>query len=87
MPVLDWGRGRERVNQARVGLEEKQLYLEDLKKTIRREVEEVIRNVRESRAQIEIHEKTLELARRSYDINRMRFENGDISSQENHVGL
>jgi outer membrane protein TolC len=81
-PILDWGRGREKVNQARVFLEEKELYLEDLKKTIRRQVEEVIRNVRESRAQIEIHEKTLELARRSYDISRMRFENGDISSQE-----
>lgn len=81
-PILDWGRGRERVNQARAGLEARKLYLDDLKKTIRREVEEVIRNVRESRAQISIHEKTLELARRSYDISRMRFENGDISNQE-----
>jgi outer membrane protein len=81
-PILDWGRGREKVNEARIRLEERQLYLENLKTTIRREVEEVIRNVRESRSQIEIHERTLELARKSYDISRMRFENGDISSQE-----
>ncbi len=81
-PVFDWGRGREKVNEAKISLEERQLYLEDLKTTIRREVEEVIRNVRESSAQIGIHEKTLELARRSYNISRMRFENGDISNQE-----
>jgi outer membrane protein len=70
------------VNEAKIGLKEKELYLENLKISIRREVEEVIRNVRESRAQIEIHEKTLELARKSYNISRMRYENGDISSQE-----
>jgi len=81
-PIYDWGRGREKVNEAKIGLEERQLYLDNLKTTIRREVEEVIRNVRESRAQIEIHEKTLELARKSYNISQMRFENGDISSQE-----
>jgi len=81
-PIYDWGRGREKVNEAKIGLKEKELYLENLKISIRREVEEVIRNVRESRAQIEIHEKTLELARKSYNISRMRYENGDISSQE-----
>jgi len=82
IPVFDWGRGRERLQQARVMMDEKKLTLEYTRQTIIREVREIIRTVRESREQISIHEKNLEVARRSYEISRLRFENGDISSQE-----
>jgi outer membrane protein len=81
-PIYDWGRGKERVKEANLNLEEKQLSLEDTKITITREVREVIRTVNESREQIKIHEKNLERARKTYRISQKRFENGDISSQE-----
>jgi outer membrane protein len=81
-PIYDWGRGRERVEQAKLILEEKKLGLEETKKSIVLEVREIIRTVRESHQQITIHEKNLKLARRTYEISKMRFENGDISSQE-----
>jgi len=82
IPVFDWGRGKERLKQAKVLMEEKELKLEHTQQTIIREVREIIRTVRESHEQIGIHEKNLDVARRSYKISRLRFENGDISSQE-----
>jgi outer membrane protein len=81
-PIYDWGRGKEKTREAEIRLEEKELSHENLKATIRREVKEVIRMVYESRELIEMHEQNVELARKSYDISRIRFENGDISSQE-----
>lgn len=81
-PIYDWGRGKERKREAEIRLEEKELGLENLKTTIRREVRDIIRMVYENNELIEIHKQNLGLARKSYDISRMRFENGDISSQE-----
>jgi outer membrane protein TolC len=81
-PIYDWGRGRERLKASQLQMDQKKLELDNQKNAIVKEVREVIRTVRESREQIAIHEKNLELARRSYNISRMRFENGDISNQE-----
>ncbi|MCK5135243.1 MAG: TolC family protein [Bacteroidales bacterium] len=81
-PIYDWGRGRQRTLEAEIRLEEKELELENLKTTIRREVREIIRTVRESHEQMEIHKQNLDLARESYNISGLRFENGDISNQE-----
>jgi outer membrane protein TolC len=81
-PIYDWGRGKERTREAEIRLEEKELSLENLMNTIRREVSQIIRTVKENRELIEIHRQNLDLARKSYGISRIRFENGDISSQE-----
>ena len=50
--------------------------------TIVREVREIVRSVREAIIRLEIFEKNQDVAQRSYEISRMRFENGDITSQE-----
>jgi outer membrane protein len=81
-PVLDWGRGAAQVEQARAQLEESQLSLENRKIQIEKEVRDVVRKVREALNRLRINEDTQELAKRSYAINVMRFENGDITSQE-----
>lgn len=81
-PIYDWGRGSSKVKQARLNLQSKQLYKENLEVTIRREVREIIRSVNESAEQLEIHQKNLELARQTYTISQMRFGNGDISNVE-----
>lgn len=81
-PIYDWGRGKEKKREAELRLEEKELSLENLKTTIEREVKEVIRTVIENHELIGIHSQNIDLARKSYDISRMRFENGDISNQE-----
>jgi len=81
-PVFDWGRGASRVQQETVNLKKLQLEKEDLERTIIREVKEVCRQVEETKARLIIHEKNQQNARRSYEISLMRFENGDISSQQ-----
>ena len=81
-PVFDWGRGASRVQQETVTLKRIQLEKEDLELTIIREVKEVCRQVEETKARLIIHEKNQQNARRSYEISLMRFENGDISSQQ-----
>jgi outer membrane protein TolC len=81
-PVFDWGRGAARVEQQQVLLKEKTLSIENEKRTIVREVRDVIRRVDETSGRLVINEKNEQVARRSYDISRMRFENGDFTSQE-----
>jgi len=81
-PVFDWGRGAARVEQEQTLLKEKTLRIDDRKRTIIREARDVVRRVEETRGRLSINEKNEQVARRSYDISRMRFENGDFTSQE-----
>lgn len=81
-PIADWGRGKARVQRAEIGLENRKLRLEDTKNTIIKEVRDIVRTVAESQNRLLIHEKNRELAQRTYRIYTIRFENGDISSQE-----
>jgi outer membrane protein TolC len=82
VPIYDWGRGSAKVKQAKFNLQSKELAKENLEVTIRREVREIIRSVDESSQQLIIHQKNLDLARQTYRISQMRFENGDISNQD-----
>jgi len=81
-PIFDWGRGASKVAQETVSLKEKKLNLEDTKRTITREVKDIVRHVTEARNRLEIHEKNQKVAQRSYEISQLRFENGDITSQD-----
>ncbi|MFC1537818.1 TolC family protein [Candidatus Latescibacterota bacterium] len=81
-PVFDWGRGKSRVQQETVRLKERNLSLENTKRTIVTEVKDIVRRVNEALSRLEIHERNQEVAQRSYEISRLRFENGDITSQE-----
>jgi len=81
-PIFDWGRGRERVQREMASLREAQLSLDDVKTTVIREVRDIVRSVEETMNRLIIHEKNQQLAQKSYEISRMRFENGNITSQE-----
>ena len=73
-PVFDWGRGEARVKQETISLKEKQLQQEDTKRTVVREVKDIVRGVEEAKNRLEIHEKNQEIAIRSYEISSMRYE-------------
>jgi outer membrane protein len=81
-PIYDWGRGASKVKEARLRLQSRELFKEDQEMSIRVEVREIIRSVNESAEQLDIHRQNMELARQSFHISQMRFENGDISNQE-----
>lgn len=82
IPVLDWGRGRNIVRSANIRLKEQQLKLENTNNTIIKEIRQVVRTVYEAENRFRINQKNAENAARSYQINRLRFENGDITGQE-----
>ncbi|VAW21218.1 hypothetical protein MNBD_BACTEROID01-1181 [hydrothermal vent metagenome] len=81
-PISDWGRGKARVQQAIIGLEDRKLKLENMENTIIKEVRDIVRTAEESQNRLQIHEKNQGLAQRSYKIYTIRYENGDISSQD-----
>ena len=81
-PIYDWGRGNARVQEEKVRLEKSKLKLNHIKRTIKREVINTVRTVKETRDRLKIMKKNLKAAQRSYKISNMRFENGKISSQE-----
>jgi len=81
-PILDWGRGSSRVRQEEVTLKENKLRHENTQRTITRDVKYIVRRVTEAKNRLVIHEKNQQVAQRSYKISRMRFENGDMTSQE-----
>jgi len=81
-PIFDWGRGSARIQQEMAELRETELSLKNKEVTIIREVRDIIRSVEEAKNRLKIHEINQEVAQRSYEISRMRFENGDITSQE-----
>ena len=81
-PIFDWGRGSAREQQQEANLRRTVLNFENTKITIIREVRDVVRSVEEAKNRLKINEKNQEVAQRSYEISSMRFENGDITSQE-----
>ena len=81
-PISDWGRGKAKVNREKVLLKQQQLHMEDLNRTIVREVKAVVLQAGEARNRLEIHEKNQLIAKRSYSISLARFESGGITSQD-----
>ncbi len=81
-PIFDWGRGREQVQRRMANLRASELDMEDQKTDIIREVRDIVRSVDETRNRLKIQEKNQQLAQRVYRISLLRFEHGEITSQE-----
>ncbi len=81
-PVFDWGRGKARIEQETANLKDAELEMENININIIREVREILRNVEIAKTRLKIQEKNQEIAQRSYEISLLRFENGDMTSQE-----
>jgi len=82
IPIWDWGRNRAQVQAAKANLRSDELSLADLAVTIEREVDDVVRSVRETWDRVQMLAKSQEVSRKSMDISLKRFANGDITSTE-----
>ncbi|MDR1173107.1 MAG: TolC family protein, partial [Bacteroidales bacterium] len=82
VPILDWGRKRNNVKTQIIYLNEMQMRLDNTNEQIIKEIREIIRTVYEAEKRFRINQKNKDIAQRSYRINRLRFENGDITAQE-----
>lgn len=81
-PILDWGRGRNLENRARHILKERELDKENIERSIEKEVREIVRKVNEAEMRYRINRQNKTVAEKSFRISQLRFENGDMTSQE-----
>ena len=82
VPILDWGRRRNNVTAQTITLNRSKMELDNLNEQIVKEIREIVRMVYEAEKRFRINQTNIEIAARSYRINRLRFENGDITGQE-----
>ncbi|MDZ7725473.1 MAG: TolC family protein [candidate division KSB1 bacterium] len=82
VPIWDWGGNKAAVQAAHARLSNSDLSLQEQKKTIKREVRDVVGRLKETRSQLDVLEKRRDVANRAFDISLKRFDNGDITSQE-----
>jgi outer membrane protein TolC len=81
-PIADWGRSKNLVQREERGLKQKQLEQENTKRTIETQVRKIVRNVYEAEKRFRINQRNREVAVESYRISQLRFESGDMTSQE-----
>ena len=81
VPILDWGRKRNIVQSQTIRLNERQMRLENTNEQIVKEIREIVRTVYEAEKRFRINQTNKDIAARSYQIYRLRFENGDITGQ------
>lgn len=81
IPIWDSGANKANVESAQADVRAAELGLIEIKKTIERQVREVIGRLQQSQNQLEVLNKQEEIAKRGYDISIERFNNGDITSQ------
>ena len=82
VPLWDWGRNRSEVEAANANLESSKLTKTNRMEAIKQEIRAAVRNLHSAQQRIEITKRSEELAQKSYRISLLRFENGDISSQD-----
>lgn len=81
-PIADWGRAKNLVRREQVKMKQRELDLDNTKRSIEREIREIVRSVYEAEKRYRINKRNQEVAIQSYRISQMRFENGDMTSQE-----
>jgi len=81
VPILDGGENRARVNAAESTLKQNQLRKEDVQRGIEREVRNLVANLNSSLKRLQLLEKNIVVAEKSFEITRQRYSDGDIDSQ------
>lgn len=81
-PIADWGRSKNLVQREERRLNQHKLDRENTKRTIETQVRKIVRNVYEADKRFRINQRNREVAVESYRISQLRFENGDMTSQE-----
>ena len=81
-PIADWGRAKNLVRREERRLKQQELNSENTKRIIETEIKKIVRTVYEAEKRFRINQRDREVAIASYRISQMRFENGDMTSQE-----
>lgn len=81
VPLLDWGENRALVNAAEARLKQNQLQKEEVQRSIEREVRNLVADLNTSLKRLQLLEKNVAVAEKSFEITHQRFADGDIDSQ------
>jgi outer membrane protein TolC len=81
VPILDFGENRSKVNAAKSRLKQNELRKEEVQRGIEREVRNLVGDLNSSLKRLQLLEKNIVVAEKSFDITRQRFSDGDIDSQ------
>jgi outer membrane protein len=81
IPILDWGENRAKVHAAQAALTQDQIRLDGEKVTIERDIRSTVSRLHSSLKRLQLLEKNIVVAEKSFEISRQRYVNGDIDSQ------
>ncbi len=81
IPILDWGENKALVNAAKSRLRQTEIQKEALQRSIEREVRNLVADLNSSLQRLQLLEKNVIVAEKSFEITRQRFADGDIDSQ------
>jgi outer membrane protein TolC len=81
IPIIDFGENRARVNAAKAQLKQNEYYQIEVRRSIEREVRNAVDELNSSLKRLQLLEKNVTVAEKSFEITRQRFSDGDIDSQ------
>ena len=81
IPIIDWGENRAKVNSALATLKENQIQQDADKVTIERDIRTTVNRLQSNLKRLQLLEKNVVVAEKSFEISRQRYANGDIDSQ------
>ncbi len=82
VPLWDWGKNGAEVQAAQASLERDRLTRQNRVDVIKQEIRDAVRSLQSAQQRLEITRRSEELAEKSYKISLLKFENGDLSSQD-----
>ena len=82
VPLFDWGEKEHRIAATREQVASRRLSAEDERNRVLLGIRQAHRDLQNQQIQIEIAEKNVANARRTYEINLERYRNGDLSSKD-----
>lgn len=81
IPIIDWGQNRAMVNAAKASLKQSEYQKESVNRSIEREVRNLVTDLNSSLKRLQLLEKNVKIAEKSFEITRQRYSDGDIDSQ------
>lgn len=82
VPIFDWGERDARIRAAEANLKSSELDMSNEYIDIEMNIRQVYRNLKNLLIQIQIAEKSVENAIRTYDLNLEKYKNGDLTSMD-----
>jgi len=81
IPIIDWGENRAKVQGAQATLAQNQISLDAEKVSIERDIRATVSHLQSSLKRLQLLEKNVVVAEKSFEISHQRYVNGDIDSQ------